>query len=605
MAKYIALDTEYDKNNRLLTVGVADTKRAKSYDRDLLGVGFKTQIFKSAAWLAGHSLSGDIDQLVKVHLAKKEWVDGRKTLDSLLLARMVDENRLGYDLETLLCSGHQVNPWKYKTEAYSKTDASLWPAELRAERCRLDAWASAVLVEELAGKVPVAIRTFTHQVAMVIHRILLAGAFVDLKAFEEMGQSLGKDVHHKADLLKRAAYKTGMKEFSPTNYNHIRELLYKRLNLRGEQKTKSGKLSVDRIALKQHADQKVVKLLMEYNRIEKQYSTWYGHAERTSKNPPLKGLIETIGPGTGRLQFRINPLGARTGRRSSSAPNSQNWPKAVRSIIKSRWKNGLIGDFDYEKLEPNILGWCAPEPLLLEYFGKGGPGYIGIARDIFNRKVEKDTPDYRVAKAIVLGTHYGAQAFKIGSQLWYDLGIKLSGDWEDHIEATAKLREKYLGRFPGVKVFMRNQRKAVIQRQCVVSPTGRVRHLPCPDGEETPGFGHLVNQAINFPIQSMAADVTGSALIDVENCLTSNYGYDIIQYHQMLLERQYPKMPLLINEVHDDLVFDLPGSLAKDATKLIVETMREVPTLRRLCPEFNLELNVDASVSPRWGKKED
>jgi len=103
----------------------------------------------------------------------------------------------------------------------------------------------------------------------------------------------------------------------------------------------------------------------------------------------------------------------------------------------------------------------------------------------------------------------------------------------------------------------------------------------------------------------MAADVTGSALIDVENRLTEYYGYDIIQYHQMLLERQYPKMPLLINEVHDDLVFDLPGSLAKDATKLIVETMREVPTLRRLCPEFNLELNVDASVSPRWGRKEE
>src|SRR5437660_7292360 len=91
---------------------------------------------RQAKWLVGHSLSGDIDQLVKLNLAKPEWIDGTRTLDSLLLARMVDENRSGYDLETLLCSGHRVEPWKHQTEIYSKIDATKWPALLRQQRCK-------------------------------------------------------------------------------------------------------------------------------------------------------------------------------------------------------------------------------------------------------------------------------------------------------------------------------------------------------------------------------------------------------------------------------------------------------------------------------------
>lgn len=592
--KSLACDSEYSPDGTLLTLGLATAKQGMAWEQPI-PLGLIKPLLARTTWLLGHSVTGDVDQLVKLGLAKPEWVDGSKTLDSLLLARMVDENFGRYDLEMLFCFGHDVEPWKYKTDFYDKTDATKWPIATRKDRCRMDAWASAVLVEETARQITTALRTFTHRVAATIHRIYLVGAFVDVPSFEKMGTSLVDETSRTRDLLVRIAQKAGMKEFSPTKDRDLRELLYKRLNLKCSQKTKGGLLSVAKSALKQHRGLPAVKLLLEFNTLDKQLSTWYGNDAKKTKSETLKQLIERQG---GVLHFNINPLGARTGRRSSSRPNSQNWPKKVRSIIKSRWEGGGIGDFDYSRLEVILMGWIAKEPKLLEYFGKDGPGYIGIAQELFRKKVVKDDLYYRTVKALVLGINYGMGPFKLAYQLWWDLEVKLADSWERHLDKATTLRENYLARFPGIKKYMATRKREVLATGQVVSITGRVRHLPCPQGEQTEGFGHILNEGINFPIQSLAADITGSAMIDVERALCDEYHINILDYHSRLLAGDYPKIPLLIDEIHDDLVFDLP---TKKDVGLIKETMEAVPTLRKLCPEFIIPLSVNVSIGSRWG----
>ena len=118
----------------------------------------------------------------------------------------------------------------------------------------------------------------------------------------------------------------------------------------------------------------------------------------------------------------------------------------------------------------------------------------------------------------------------------------------------------------------------------------------------------MVNQAINYPIQSLAADVTGSALIDCERQLCASWHISLPDYHERLLAKDWPRMPIPINEVHDSLVFDVPkldpGVLKNVQTGLRI-AMTEVNTLRNLFPSFTLPLKVDMKYGPHWGMLEE
>jgi DNA polymerase-1 len=248
-----------------------------------------------------------------------------------------------------------------------------------------------------------------------------------------------------------------------------------------------------------------------------------------------------------------------------------------------------------------LFAWTAKEWKLLEFFLDEGNGYVKVGRELFGKEVKEDTDDYRTVKSIVLGIQYGMGAYKLAYQLWNNVGVKFSSDWEEHVEQASRLRKTYLAKFPGIPRYIWGQKQALLRNHEVKSLTGRVRHLPCPYGEETPGFGHLLNQAINFPIQSLASDVTGSAMVDVEKALLTKYQLSYEEYHWRLMEGKPPDMPLLINEVHDDLVYDMPPKGLTDNLGLINEIMADVPTLRALVPEFDVPLNTGQKVGSRWG----
>lgn len=602
----VAVDTEWGSDGRILTVGLATatTRTAVEEDFDLV-----VRSLADSQFCVGHSAAGDVNNLVALGLPTKEsWLRGEGTRDSLLLARMSDENGLkgAYELENILLAFHPVPPWKHKTRSFVSAFETA-PADLRVERCGLDAWASFQVAEHygkmLAKKRPLV--EFTHRIASTLSRLTLAGAFVDRARFEDMGQLLETDLLHRRDLLAKAAAAAGMSEFVPTNDGHIRGLLFGKLGLPVLGRTPKDKLpSVDKVTLT-NLDHDVARVLIDYNKAEKLYSV---------NVKGLRDLLHSAGSIDGvpvsLLSFNINPLGARTGRRSSSDPNSQNWPNSVRRIIRSRWKDGRIGDFDYSKLEVVLIAWAAGSARLLRDFTRGN-GYIDVARGMWGTAVVEGTPEYKATKSIVLGVHYNMQTPKMSRGLW-NLGIRFSPDLDTHMDETDRLRRKYLSLYPELVDFMEARAAELLDTQRVVSATGRVRHLPCPDGESTAKYWHLANQAINFPIQSLASDVTGAAVVAIEEQLLALHGMSYRQYTEMLLGARkkarggvldYP-MSLIINEVHDDVVLDMHPDFRKRDTELVVETMRAVPLLRALVPGFDIPLKVGVQIASHWGEKE-
>lgn len=597
----LGIDSEFMSDGRVVTLSAADRLSAIAADVvDGVGTARILQRLQRTSVIAGHNLSVDIDSLVRLSRERRtpiraleRWIQGRDIVDSLVLSRMVDENRGkgGYALENLLRSNHHAPQWKDTEEEIDLSNPLSWPTDYRVERCRLDAWAPVVLCSELREQARGPIE-LTHRVTQSLRRVYHAGARVDEDYFRTLTRGFSRDAAKAKRTLGILAGRMGFTEFSPTNDNHLRDILFTRYKLKAEEFTKESKLpSVNKTFLKKYKDHEFVKALLEFNIHDKRASTYGGG---------LAGKFSIGSDGLPMLRFRINPLGARTGRRSSEKPNAQNWPKDVRRIIVSRFHDGAIVDNDYSKLEVILFAYVAKEQKLLEFF-QGPNGYIAVGRELFNKVVKEDTDEYRTIKSIVLGIQYGMGAFKLAYQLWNVVGVKLSSDWDTHVEKASELRERYLRKFPGIKRYMWNQKSTLLREQSVRSLSGRVRHLPCPFGEETAGFGHLLNQAINFPIQSLASDVTGAAMVDLERALLSKYKLSYEEYHWRLMTGKYPEMPLLINEVHDDLVLDMPRKGRKENLELITHIMREVPTLREICPTFKVALNVGQKVGSRWG----
>jgi len=604
----VAIDMEYGPDRAFLAMAVADAEVADAYD--IASGGDIEDIHEAvtgARKILGHNVAVDVDHLIQRGLGTSGLVRGESTLDTFLLAKMADENRGAgnYKLEVLLRSFFNVEPWKNKTEIYSEYDATKWPPELRRERCRLDAWAAAKLAEPLikqvqADNLPPKLVRFQHRLALTLHRIHHAGAKVNMDKLAERAAYFRQEADKFGDLIQREAFQHGMTSFSATNPNHIRELLFKKMKLKSHSKTEKTNLpSTAAKDLAVHQDIPVVDALIKFKKFKKVLCTWYEKGE--SKRPGAKPLVELIDE-HGLLHFNLIPLGARTWRRASVAPNSQNWPEEVRQIIVSRWDGGTILNVDYEKLEPTIMSWVVDEQKMYQHFTEG-EGYIGIGKDFFGKTIDKKSNDYRMIKSIVLGIGYGMGPWTLAKNL-EDAGIPLAKTWDGQVKEAERLVREYLRMFPQLRRYMRRKKTELIKHQRSVAPSGAIRHLPCPHGEATQNFQHLRNEAINFPIQHIASLVTGSALLDVEEALVRKYSNnDWVGYHKRLLESPHEiNQPVLINEVHDSLIVDLPPNHSEDID-IIVRTMRGLPSLRRILPKFPLKPSVEHIVSECWRSK--
>lgn len=618
----VSFDSEYAKDEAPLTTGLASDTAAVAYETtEESWKQNSCSVLAQAKVLVGHSMAGDLDQMIQMGMEPPSlgtWITGEKCLDSLLISRMVNENMQSYSLEDVLTSRFRVEPWKYKSQSTLEAsgDMSTVSSDIRRERCRLDAWASYVLAKKGYRQFSANLVEFTHRVAMAIHRIRLAGAMVDMTEFEKMGGHVNQEASKYSELLARIATAQGIEEFKPSNDGHIRSLLYDHLGYRTDNTTDGGDLSTDKVTLKGLKDSPApesdpgygtVDILLNYSKWEKLLGT---NVVGLSKLIRPLGSLE--GSPLGLLAFRINPLGARTGRRSSTKPNSQNWPTWVRRIIRSRWAGGQIGDFDYNRLEIFIIAWLAQEWKLFDYFSTGN-GYINVAKELFGFEVKDGTKEYKATKSTILGVGYNMQDDKLAHQLWFVIGVRLSTDWDEHCRLASKLRRKYLGLFPRLGQYMDERGHELLTTQQVVAPCGAIRHLPCPDGERTPGFGHLLNQAINYPVQRTASDCTGSALIDIEADLAAEEGMSVLEWHKALLWTQkelltkgrenvtIPYTTCLINEVHDSIVPDFHPDRVERHAEIVVTRMKEVRWLRKLCPKFDIPLGVGQKIGPTWG----
>jgi DNA polymerase-1 len=389
----------------------------------------------------------------------------------------------------------------------------------------------------------------------VLFRMERNGVLLDKGKLEAHSHELGKEILEK----EQRAYEAAGQPFNLGSPKQIQEILFERQQLPVKKKTPSGQPSTDEDSLAELAlDHPLPKLILEHRALSKLKSTY------TDKLP------KSVHPKTGRVHTTYSQTTAVTGRLSSNDPNLQNIP--IRTAAGRRIRECFIAppgakilSADYSQVELRIMAHLSGDENLRRAFRDREDVHRATAAEVFGMPLDKVTADERrVAKVINFGLIYGMSSFGVAQ----NLGIE---------RATAQAYvESYFSRYPGVKRYMDSTREKARAQGYVETVFGRRLWLPELRSGAPIRRQAAERAAINAPMQGTAADLIKLAMIAVQD----------------FLERQKLRT-LLIMQVHDELVLEVPDGELETVKANVSELMQSVATL-------DVPLVVETGVGSNW-----
>jgi DNA polymerase-1 len=200
-------------------------------------------------------------------------------------------------------------------------------------------------------------------------------------------------------------------------------------------------------------------------------------------------------------------------------------------------------------------------------FLSGQDIHNSTAMKVYNVPEKEVTAEMRRnAKVVNFGIVYGVSA--------HGLARQSSLNYEE----ARDFINKYFETHPGIKTYMKQV--VIDTREAGFAETifGRRRYLP-----ELNSANHILRaaaerMALNMPIQGTAADLIKLAMIEIQKELPG-----VSSKSMMLLQ------------VHDELVFEVPDADVKKVTRLVKEKMENVVKL-------DVPVIVDIGVGKNWGE---
>jgi len=394
----------------------------------------------------------------------------------------------------------------------------------------------------------------------VLGRMERRGIRVDPARLEEMS----REIEAKLKLLEQEVYSLAGEEFNLNSPKQLSHILFEKLKLPVVKKTKTG-YSTDARVLEELAPRhEVVAKIVEHRALAKLNNTY------------LQGLLPLIDPDSGRIYTTFHQTVTATGRLSSSDPNLQNIPvrlpegRKIRMAFIPGDKNRVLLSADYSQIELRIMAHISADPLLTESFIQGHDVHRRTAAEIFSLPLEEVTQEQRKqAKAVNFGIIYGISDYGLAQ----NLGIKR--------DEAAKYIKSYFERYQGVYRYSKEIVRLARETGYVATLLNRRRYLPEINSRSFPRRSFAERTALNTPIQGSAADIIKLAMLRIDR----------------RLRQEYPQALMLL-QVHDELIFDLPAKILLPVARLVKEEMEAAYKL-------NVPLEVDLKTGVNWYSMED
>jgi DNA polymerase-1 len=381
------------------------------------------------------------------------------------------------------------------------------------------------------------------------------GVAIDVPYLEQLSEIMEGRL---AELEKRTFELAGH-EFNVNSTQQLAHVLFDQLGIKPRKKTKTG-FSTDSFVLAELAgEHDLPGVILEYREVAKLKSTY------------VDALPRQVNPRTGRIHTSFNQMVAATGRLSSAKPNLQNIPirteegRKIRRGFIPGGKDRVLLCADYSQIELRVLAHLSGDESMIEAFTRGVDIHTETASRLFRLAQEEISVEHRNrAKTINFGVLYGMGAHRLSREL----GIPF--------EEARKFIEDYFARFPLIRAYIERQVDLAREKGWVSTILGRKRKLPEINSSNRVQRQNSERMALNTPIQGSAADLIKVAMIEVD---------------KRLLEK-FPEAKMII-QVHDELVFDVPGSQADKVGELVRSVMENAV-------ELKVPVKVDLSQGGNW-----
>ncbi len=394
----------------------------------------------------------------------------------------------------------------------------------------------------------------------VLARIEQNGVALDLDFLKKLSEKAG----HEIDALVKEIHADAGTEFNLDSPKQLADVLFVQKKLPALKKIKTG-YSTDASVLEKLAlSHELPRKILEYRERAKLKSTY------------LDALPEMVNPATHCVHTSFNQTTTDTGRLSSSDPNLQNIPiktemgRLVRKAFVARPRGrgkGRILSADYSQIELRILAHFSGDPGLTQAFEEDRDVHTYTATLLYDVNEKEVTREMRnAAKTINFSIAYGKTSYGLSQ----DLNMPIP-------EADQFIRN-YFTRYAKVKEFLDAQKEKARADGFLTTILGRRSYFPNIRASNAQLRQYAERSAINAPIQGSAADLIKIAMIAI----------------QRRLEKEQSES-LMIMQVHDELVFDVPAGETDTLAALVKEEMEGAYKLK-------VPLKVDITVGETWYK---
>ncbi len=509
--------------------------------------------------MIGHNLKFDLAVLENYDISPNSFL-----ADTILMSYVFNSTASRHNLDAL--AEHYLSRKTIKYEdviGKGKTklkNFSEVPIKEATNYAAEDAEVTLCLYETLLNKLTKEnkqlLETIENQLVFVLMQMEKTGALIDQAHLNRLSNEFGskliklvKSIHDKCQMV-----------FNLDSPKQLSEVLFDKLGIstKGLKKTASGYFSTSESILQKLAEEnQVVEDILEYRSLAKLKSTY------TDK-------ISEICDHNSRVHTSYHQAVTSTGRLSSSEPNLQNIPIRTKEGITIREAfvappGKKILALDYSQIELRLMAHYSKDETMVNSFNNDEDIHKRTAAEIFGVPLEQITADMRrQAKTINFGLLYGMSAFGLSNQL------KVSRP-----EAEMFLTS-YFEKYSSVKLFMENIVEQAKASKYVETLYGRKIHVPNIDSPNYMMRQASERVAINGPLQGSAADIIKVAMIEISK----------------LLKKENLKIDLIM-QVHDELVFEVPGEFNDSSIREIIQLMEE-------STRISVPLRVDYGFGANW-----
>lgn len=365
----------------------------------------------------------------------------------------------------------------------------------------------------------------------------IRGINFDVEAANKLDEQFAKEERHYKEEIDRIFGE----EINLNSPAQLKKKLFEDLKLPDISSGSTGVKVLKKLAKKHE----VIPLILEYRGVGKL---------RQAFTQKLPGEIKS----DGRIHPWHNTLGAATGRFTCKDPNTQQIPAKrpeVRKLFTAE-EGRILVSMDFSQIELRVLAHMADEKVLIDAFHKGRDIHSTTAAMISNGKYSyedvekyKDTEGHECLKL-------RKQAKVVNFGIVYGMSAKgLSDTLEITKSEAQEIIDNYFKGYPGISTYMDEQKRLARKQGYVTDMFGRKRRLSS-FYKSKDNFDHFRadRQGGNFPIQASAGSMLKKAIVDLGEVVSK---YDVY----------------ILLQAHDELIFDCPKNISREALHEIRDTM--------------------------------